>query len=122
MGKQRGLRGLLGRNGDAEAGLARAEGLARAGGAAALVTDDWSRVAELFGPLRVAPEQLRKFPTEAGSDDEPWDVLLSMLAIDEHTALLKLSERTGLRFVPEPRLQESASRFYEVVPADVARR
>ncbi len=45
-----------------------------------------------------------------------------MLALDEHTALLKLAERTGLRFIAEPRLHESASRYYEVVPPDVARR
>ncbi|MCC6660798.1 MAG: type II/IV secretion system protein [Phycisphaerales bacterium] len=88
---------------------------------AALVTDDWSRVADLLGPLRLPPDQLRRFPTEPGSDTEPWDALLSMLALDEHTALAKLAERTGLAFIPEPKRQESAGRFYEVVPADLAR-
>jgi general secretion pathway protein E len=83
---------------------------------------DWSRIAELLGPLRISPDQLKRFPTEPGSDTEPWDVLLSMLAIDEHTALTHLAERTGLRYIPEPKLQESASRFYEVIPGDVARR
>jgi hypothetical protein len=83
---------------------------------------DWSRIAELLGPLRVSPDQLKRFPTEPGSDSEPWDVLLSMLAIDEHTALTRLAERTGLRYIPEPKLQESASRFYEVIPGDIARR
>ena len=84
--------------------------------------EDWGRVADLLGPLRVTPDQLRKFAAEPGSDEEPWDVLLSMLALDEHTALTKLAERTGLRFVSEPRLHESSSKFYEVVPPDVARR
>ncbi|MFM9994685.1 MAG: GspE/PulE family protein [Phycisphaerales bacterium] len=89
---------------------------------AALVTDDWSRVAEMFGALRVPPEQLRKFPQEPGSDEDPWDVLLSLLALDEQTALTRLAERTGLAYVAEPKRQESAGRFYEVVPASAARR
>lgn len=84
--------------------------------------EDWGRVADLLGPLRVSPDQLKKFAAEPGSDEEPWDVLLTMLALDEHTALTKLAERTGLRFIAEPRLHESSSRFYEVVPPDVARR
>jgi general secretion pathway protein E len=84
--------------------------------------DEWSRVAELLGPLKAPPDQLRKFPLEQGSDEEPWDVLLSMLALDEHTALHRLAERTGLRFIPEPRLHESSSRFYEAIPAEIARR
>jgi general secretion pathway protein E len=87
-----------------------------------LATDDWGRIADLLGPLKAPAEALRKLPTEAGSDDEAWDVLLSILAIDEHTALTQLAERTGLKFVPEPRPHESASRFYELVPGDIARR
>src|SRR3954462_1521595 len=90
-----------------------------AGGELAVVSDDWGRVAELLGELGAPAEQLRRFPMEPGSDDEPWDVLLSMLAIDAHTALQKRGERTGLRFIAEPRLHESASRFYEMVPADI---
>ncbi|MBL9032454.1 MAG: type II/IV secretion system protein [Phycisphaerae bacterium] len=81
----------------------------------------WARVAELLGPLPLTPEQLRRLPTEPGSDEEAWDVMLSMMALDEHTALTRLSERTGMRFVPEPRPHESAARFYELIPADVAR-
>lgn len=88
-------------------------------GVLALADPSW--VAELFGPLKLTPEQVRQFPTIEGSDTEPWDVLLSMLALDEHQALDLLSKRTGLKFVGEPRLHESAGRFYEVVPADVAR-
>jgi general secretion pathway protein E len=99
---------------------------ARSNGAAgrastALVTDDWNRVADLFGPLRIPADQLRSFPLEPGSDTEPWDVLLSMLALDEHAALSRLAERTGLRYIAEPRLQESARRFYELVPPQAAR-
>ncbi len=44
-----------------------------------------------------------------------------MLAMDEHQALQRLSERTGLPFLAEPKLQESASKFYEIVPPDTAR-
>jgi general secretion pathway protein E len=82
---------------------------------------EWNRVAELFGPLKVRPDQLRRFPLQEGSDSEPWDVLLSMLALDEHHALELLAQRTGLRFLPEPRLVESAARFYEIVEPDFAR-
>src|SRR5262245_28050681 len=82
---------------------------------------DLPRLAQLFGPLPVTAEHLRQFPRVEGSDEEPWDVLLSMLALDEHQALEMLSKRTGLPFVSEPKLQESAQRFYELVPPDVAR-
>ncbi|MBL8964721.1 MAG: type II/IV secretion system protein [Phycisphaerae bacterium] len=44
-----------------------------------------------------------------------------MLAIDEHHALEMLSKRTGLDLVAEPRLSESASRYYEIIPPEVAR-
>ncbi len=82
---------------------------------------DWGRIAQLLGPLGATPEQLKRFRAMDGSDAEPWDVLLSILAIDEHHALETMATRTGLRFVPEPKLQESAARFYETVPADAAR-
>ncbi len=89
--------------------------------ARALAADEFSRVADLLGPLRVSPDKLRQFPRAEGSDSDPWDVMLAMLAMDEQQALSRLAERTGLPFDPEPRLQDSASRFYEVVPADLAR-
>ncbi|MCL4741647.1 MAG: GspE/PulE family protein [Phycisphaerales bacterium] len=89
--------------------------------ARALATDEFARVADLLGPLRVSPDKLRQFPRAEGSDSDPWDVMLAMLAMDEQQALTRLAERTGLAFDPEPRLQDSASRFYEVVPADLAR-
>ena len=88
---------------------------------AGLAYVQWGRVAEQFGDLELKPEQLKTFPQLPGSDDEPWDVLLSMLAIDEHTALGKLAARTGLRMEPEPRFHESAAKFYELVPAAMAR-
>ncbi|MEZ6241509.1 MAG: type II/IV secretion system protein [Phycisphaerales bacterium] len=90
-------------------------------GAAALVRDEWSRVAESFGSLHVGAEQLRQFARVEGSDDEPWDVMLQALAMDEVQALGKLAERTGLEFVGEPKLDESASRFYEQIPPEMAR-
>ncbi len=100
------------KNGDKS--LARAPGVIQG-------PEDLSRVARLFAPLTISPEQLRQFPSVEGSDDEPWDVLLTMLAIDEHQALEQLSRRTGLAFDAEPRPQESAGRFYELIPPDVAR-
>ncbi len=81
----------------------------------------WDRVAEVFGPLRLSPDQLRAFSRIDGSDDEPWDVMLQTLALDEASALRLLADRTGLEYRAEPRLTESASRFYELVPADTAR-
>lgn len=81
----------------------------------------WDRVSEVFGPLRLSPDQLRAFSRIDGSDDEPWDVLLQTLALDEASALRLLADRTGLEYRAEPRLTESASRFYELVPADTAR-
>ncbi|MCB9841368.1 MAG: Flp pilus assembly complex ATPase component TadA [Phycisphaeraceae bacterium] len=88
---------------------------------ASVVSDDFSRIARLFHPIEISPEQLRAFPRAPGSDEEPWDVMLQILALDEQTALEKLAERTGLSFVAEPRLEDSAQRFYELVPPDDAR-
>jgi general secretion pathway protein E len=88
---------------------------------------DWARIAAQFAGeagaagLVLKPEQIRSFSQLPGSDDEPWDVLLSMLAIDEHSALEKLSRRTGLRLDQEPRFHESSARFYEMIPANLAR-
>jgi len=79
------------------------------------------RAAAAFGKLRLSAEHLRTFAEAPGSDDEPWDVVLSLLATDEQRALEMLSERTGLPFFSEPRLEESAVRFYELVPPDIAR-
>jgi general secretion pathway protein E len=87
----------------------------------ALALDDDRRIAQLFGPLRASPEQIRRYRTEPASEHEPWDVLLSTLAIDEHTALRALAERTGLAFEDEPIPDDSASRFYELVTPTEAR-
>ena len=91
-------------------------------GRGGVLSREWSRVAEVFGPLRVTGDQLRAFQQAEGSDEEPWDTLLSTLAMDEHVALELLSRRTGLAFRAEPRLEESASKFFEVISPDVARR
>ena len=82
---------------------------------------DWSRAAALLGPLRLTAEQLRQFAQAEGADEQPWDVMIQMLALDEQTALERLADRTGAGFEPEPRIAESASRFYELVDPDFAR-
>ncbi len=92
------------------------------GAGGALDQRQWPRVAALLGELSPRADQLASFPMLPGSDAEPWDTLLSLLAIDEHAGLAKLAARTGLKFESEPRLLDSASRFYEVVPAQMARR
>ena len=102
-------------------GLALRRSPPASAGALSVVTEDWARVAELFGALRVSPEQARAFSGIEGSDDQPWDTLLQTLALDETTALRRLADRTGLAYVAEPKLNESASRFYEVVNAESAR-
>lgn len=80
------------------------------------------RVAELFAPLGVGAEAIRRFPELPGADDEPWDVLLAAAAKDEHTALETLARRFGVPFDPEPKPSDSAERFYERIPAAAARR
>ncbi len=90
-------------------------------GSAGLARARWDRVSEVFGPLKLSPDQLKAFARIDGSDDEPWDVLLQSLALDEASALRLLADRTGLEYRAEPRLTESAARFYELVPADTAR-
>ncbi|MCW5764900.1 MAG: type II/IV secretion system protein [Phycisphaeraceae bacterium] len=88
---------------------------------AAPAVRDYGRLAELFGPLGLKGEQIKSFPDLPGSDTEPWDVVLGLLAIDEHAGLERLSQRTGLPFSTEPKLQDSAALFYERVPASTAR-
>lgn len=112
-----------------------ARGNTLAGGSVTPGIGEWSAVARQFAGERqigedsslapqglvIKPEQLRSFPQLPGSDDEPWDVLLSMLALDEHTALESLARRTGLRVELEPKFNEAAARFYETIPPSVAR-
>jgi general secretion pathway protein E len=80
------------------------------------------RVAELFAPLGLGADTIKRFPELPGADDEPWDVLLAAAAKDEHTALETLAKRFGVPFDPDPKPGESAERFYERVPAAAARR
>jgi hypothetical protein len=85
-----------------------AGGLARGGSTIAHAngqTSELLRLAKLFEPLPISADKLRQFARTEGSDEEPWDVLLSMLAIDEHQALDLLSQRTGMPFDVEPRLK-----------------
>ncbi len=98
--------------------LAKRAAVANGGGPSAV---ELSRLSQALAPLPVTAEHLRRFPAIEGSDEEPWDVLLSVLAMDEHQGLELLAQRTGLKYVAEPRLAESASRFYELVPPDIAR-
>ncbi len=100
---------------------ARANG-ASAPASAASDDDKHKRVAELFGPLGVRADQLRALASTPGADEEPWDVILSTLGADEHSALKTLAERCGLPFEPEPKLSDTAERFYELVPPSAARR
>ncbi|MEC9374572.1 MAG: hypothetical protein VYC34_12045, partial [Planctomycetota bacterium] len=81
----------------------------------------WNDVAELFRPLPVRPEQMHAFSAMPGADEEPWDVLLSTMGAEEHGALEALAKRCGVPFVTEPRPSETAERFYELVPASLAR-
>ncbi len=89
--------------------------------AAIVVVDRWNDAARAFGELRLSGDQLRAFASIEGSDDEPWDVMLQTLALDESSALKLLAGRTGLGFIAEPKLNESSSRFYELVDQEDAR-
>ena len=110
---------MMSRNGSSRAEKSLAKRSSRED--ASIVTDDWAGVADAFGSMGLSAEQLRAFREVEGSDDAPWDIMLQALAVDEHEALKRLGERTGLEFVPEPKLEGSADRFYELVPADQAR-
>jgi general secretion pathway protein E len=81
-----------------------------------------SALTDLLAPMPVRPEQLATLPGLPGADEEPWDVLLSTTATDEHTALEGLAKRLGVPYDPEPKPSESAERFYERVPPAAARR
>ncbi len=104
--------------------LRRPSGVPAPTGGAPSDADDagWRRTAELLGPLRPPVEQLRRLSDLPGAEDEPWDLLLSTSATDEVTALAGLAKRFGIPFQAEPKLHDSAERFYEQVPASAARR
>ena len=82
---------------------------------------EWGRAARAFAPLPMDADRLETFARVDGSDEAPWDVMLQTLAMDEHQALTKLADRTGLRFIAEPKMAESSSVFYEEVPPGFAR-
>ncbi|RMD65131.1 MAG: hypothetical protein D6824_03095, partial [Planctomycetota bacterium] len=87
----------------------------------AQVSESARRLARLFAPLPLRPEQLEGFSRLPGAEEEPWDLLLSSAGVDEHAALEALSQRTGVPYEPEPRRDETADRFYELVPPSFAR-
>ena len=66
-------------------------------------------------------DQLKAFAAIQGSDDEPWDVMLQTLAMDESSALKLLADRTGLEFIAEPKLKETSAAFYELIAQEDAR-
>jgi len=78
-------------------------------------------VARLFQPLPIRAEQLGAMSAIPGADEEPWDAILSTAGVEEHAALRALAERAGLEFIEDPKSSDSAERFYESVPASLAR-
>jgi len=91
------------------------------GDGALAVREDLALVERVMSGLGLSEEQIRQFRLAPGSEGEAWDVMLQLMALDEQQALRRLSECTGLAFVPEPKVESSASAFYETIPADVAR-
>ncbi len=83
---------------------------------------EFERLARSLRHVQVDQSALRSFAAMPGADDEPWDALLSTSGVEEHAALEALAERTGIRYIAEPRLEDSAEKFYERVPASAARR
>jgi general secretion pathway protein E len=82
----------------------------------------WQRVASMLAPLGLTADQLERLPAMPGADEEPWEVMLSTAAADEHAALEALAQRLGLPYEAEPKSMDSAERFWDTVPADAARR
>lgn len=87
--------------------------------------DDPSRaekVATLFAPIGLRADQAARLHDTPGAAEDPWDVLLSTSATDEHAGLEALARSYGLAFEVEPRAHESAEKFYASVPPAAARR
>ena len=80
------------------------------------------RLARAFGELPVRADQIAEFRNMPGADEEPWDVLLSSMGMEEHTALQRLAARCGLQYEAEPTAHVSSEVFYDRVPVNVARR
>ncbi|MEO0512590.1 MAG: type II/IV secretion system protein [Planctomycetota bacterium] len=85
------------------------------------ILGDWSAAARLFKGLGLSAEQLEQFAQAEGSDEEPFDVMLALLGTDEQTALQAIAKHANLPFNAEPRIDDSASHFFERIPPDVAR-
>ncbi|MGQ0627252.1 MAG: GspE/PulE family protein [Phycisphaerales bacterium] len=102
-------------------GLARSAPSRSGGSGGGISPREQARIAELFGGLALKPDHIKAFPQLQGSDFEPWDTVLSMLALDEHAGLEKLSQRTGLPLIMEPKPGDSARLFYEIIPGTLAR-
>ncbi len=83
--------------------------------------DELRHIGRVMGDLGLTGEQIRQFRLAPGSESEPWDVMLQLMAMDELQALKRLSERTGIPFMAEPKVESSASHFYETIHPDVAR-
>ena len=102
-------------------GAGRSEPGATGGASNGAANADLARLAEALGPLAAEPELLRGFSDLPGVEEEPWDALLSTVGVEEQAGLEALATRFGLRFLAEPKLDDSAERFYERVPASAAR-
>lgn len=109
------------RNGLAKRNKNSNSSLARGSDVAPVVVDAWEDAARALGTFKLSGDQLKVFASIDGSDDEPWDVMLQSLALDESSALKLLSERTGLAYEQDPKLTDSASRFYELINPTKAR-
>ncbi len=83
---------------------------------------DAMQVVRAFGAVPVRAENIAEFSKLPGADEEPWDVLLTSMGVEEHAALARLAERCALKFEPEPVAHVSSDSFYERVPAGLARR
>ncbi len=83
--------------------------------------DELRHIGRVMGELGLSAEQIRQFRLAPGSESEPWDVMLQLMALDEQQALKRLSERTAIPFSAEPKAEPSASHFYETIHPDVAR-
>ena len=56
------------------------------------------RLSRMLAPMPIKPEQLSRFGTLPGADEEPWDVMLAEMALDEKTALYYLDMRMFINF------------------------
>ncbi len=80
------------------------------------------RLARMLAPMPLKGEQLARFGTLPGADEDPWDVMLAAMAMDEQTALESLAQRLKIPFEAAPKSHDSAEVFYERVPGAAARR